>query len=320
MVFEADLYWSVDSRGQRMSFEEENSSTPIRFSLFEEFSSRQKWQDEVDAGQHKPMRIIGDYSFPKSKEIKCGLKGCRHLHMNGYVIETADGIETHIGNRCGKKHFSVTWGELQAVYTRAKADRDREEWLAIVLSERDALIRDSQSLLQSVSETTKQIRSVLERLQKEPELISSFMRVVRAGGSIQIEKTIDSKTAEAMNIPFSKRHVFENAGRIVGVDAVPSSSTTYPGDLVAAKLRTKVIPVFTGLSISSLRNLNQRQRKDRAKEIETAKSILKDSENYLSTARMFLNPENLQELGKLPVSRKNQRTERILRQFTSMAD
>ena len=116
MVFEADLYWSVDSRGQKMSFEEGNSSTPIRFSLFEEFSSRPKWQDGVDAGQHKPMRIIGDYSFPKSKEIKCGLKSCRRPHMNGYVIETADGIETHIGNRCEPPR--VSWrlfGLSQAV-------------------------------------------------------------------------------------------------------------------------------------------------------------------------------------------------------------
>lgn len=303
-----------------MSFEEGYSTTPIRFSFFEEFSSRPKWQDGVDAGQHKPMRIIGDYSFPKSKEIKCGLKSCRRLHMNGYVIETTDGIETHIGNRCGKTHFDVTWGELHAAYRRAREDRDREEWLATALSERDVLIKDSQSLLQSVNETTKQIRSVLDRLQKEPELISSFMRVVRTGGSIQIEKTIDSETAEAMNIPPSQRHVLERVGRIVGVGAVPSGSTIYPGDLVAAKLRTKVIPVFTDLSISSLRNLNQRQRKDRAKEIEGAKSILKDSENYLSTARMFLNPENLQELGKLPVARKNQRTERILKQFSSMTD
>lgn len=106
-----------------MSFEEENVQAPIRFGLFEEIASRPKWQDGLDALRHKPMRIIGDYSFAKSKEIKCGLRNCRRPHMNGYVIETDDGIETHIGNRCGKTHFDITWGELHAVYRRAREDR-----------------------------------------------------------------------------------------------------------------------------------------------------------------------------------------------------
>lgn len=303
-----------------MSFEEENAPTLIRFSLFEEFSSRKKWQDEVDAGQHKPMRIIGDYSFPKSKEIKCGLKSCRRPHMNGYVIETVDGIETHIGNSCGRTHFGVTWGELHAVYRRAREDRDREEWLETILGERETLIKNSQSLLGSVVEKTKQIRSVMERLQKEPELSSNFIRVARAGGNIQVEKSIDSETAEAMNIPLGQRYFLESVGRIMGLDAVPSNATTYPGDRVASLLRAKAIPVFTALSTSSLRNLNPRQRKDRAKEIEAAKAILKESENYLSSAGMFLNPLNLHELGKLPVPKKNQRTERILKSFSSVAD
>lgn len=303
-----------------MSFEEENVPTPIRFTFFEEITSRPKWQEGVDAGQHKPMCIIGDYSFAKIKEVKCGLKSCRRPHMSGYLIETADGIETHIGNSCGKTHFGVAWGELHAIYRRAREDQDREEWLATVLGERDALIKTSQSLRCSVVETTEQIRSVVDRLQKEPELFSSFMRVIRAGGIIQVEKTVDSETAEAMNIPLSQRHFFERVGRIGGLDAVPSNPTTYPGDRVASSLRVKAIPVFTALSASSLRNLNPRQRKDRAKEIEAAKVILKDSENYLSNARIFLNPENLQELGKLLVSKKSERTRRILKSFSSMAD
>lgn len=300
-----------------MSFEEKDMPIPIRFTLFEEITSRPKWQDGIDLGQHKPIFIIGDYSFSKSEEIRCGLKHCRRTHMNGYVIETVDGIETHIGNECGKTHFGVTWGELHAVYKRATEDRDREEWLATILGERDALIKNSQSLLSSVAEITQQIRSVIDRLQKEPELFSSFMRTIRAGGSIQVEKTIDSETGDAMNIPLSQRNFLERIGRIVGLDVIPRNSTTYPGDQVASSLRVKVIPIFTALSTTSLCNLNPRQRKNRAKEIEAAKEILKDAEIYLSKAHTFLNPSNLQELGKLPVSKMSQRTGRILKSFSS---
>lgn len=146
------------------------------------------------------------------------------------------------------------------------------------------------------------------------------MKVVRAGGTIQIEKTVDAEIAEAMNLPLSQRQTFERIGRITSVDVLPSVSMRYPGIQIVSKLRTQAIPTFVQLSATALRNLNSRQRKDRTKDIESAKSVLRDAENYISSARLFLQPNNLRQLAKLPISRMNQRSERILKHFGSIPD
>ena len=300
--------------------QEEKITYPIRFGGFAEITDRPKWRDGIDAGQHKPLRIIGDYSFSKQNQVSCGLKSCRSSHMNGYVVETADGLETHIGNRCGSKFFGVSWGEIHSVFNRASEDRDRQAWLAGVLDQRDSFLMTAQSLLQNVTESTQQIQAIVERLKKEPELYSSFMKVVRAGGTIQIEKTVDVEIAEAMNLPLSQRQTFERIGRITSVDVFPSVSMQYPGIQIVSRLSTLAIPTFVQLSATALRNLNSRQRKDRTKDIENAKSVLKDAENYISSARLFLQPTNLRQLAKLPISRMNQRSERILKHFGSIPD
>lgn len=300
--------------------QEEKITYPIRFVGFAEIADRPKWRDGIDAGKHKPLRIIGDYSFSKQDQVSCGLKSCRSSHMNGYVIETADGLETHIGNRCGRKFFGVIWGEIHSVFNRASEDRDRLAWLSGILDQRDLLLVTAQSLLQNVIESTQQIQAIVERLKKEPELYLSFMKVVRAGGTILIEKTVDIKTAEAMNLPLSQRHTLERIGRVASVDVLPGLSTLYPGVQIVSKLRSQAIPTFVQLSATALRNLNSRQRKDRTKDIENAKSVLKDAENYISSARLFLQPTNLRQLAKLPISRMNQRSERILKHFGSIPD
>ena len=303
-----------------MSSQEDKTVCPIRFRFFEEISSRPKWRDDVDAVKHKPQRIIGDYSFSKQNQVHCGLKSCRSSHMNGYVIETVDGLETHIGNRCGSIYFGVTWGEVRSAFNRATEDRDRQEWLVDVLAQRETLLLISQSLLQNVIESSQEIRTIVERLKKESELYSSFTRVLRAGGIIQIEKSVDVETAKAMNLPLSQRHTFETIGRITSIEVLPNESAPFPGDQVASKLRTQAIPIFAQLSATALRNLNYRQRKNRAKDIENAKLILKDAEKYIASARLFLLPANLRQFGRLQISKMNQRSERILKQFCAMPD
>lgn len=140
-----------------MLSQEEKITYPIRFGSFAEITDRPKWCDGIDAGQHKPLQIIGYYSFSKQDQVSCGLKSCRSSHMNGYVIETADSLETHIGNRCGSKFFGVNWGEIHSDFNRALEDRDRQTWLAGVLDQRDILLGTAHSLLQNVTESTQQI-------------------------------------------------------------------------------------------------------------------------------------------------------------------
>lgn len=290
---------------------------PIRFQSFSEVQARPRWRDGLDPSKHKLVRIIGDYSFSKADEIRCGLKTCRSAHMNGYVVETEDNLERHIGNRCGTNHFGVSWGQIRSVFNRATEERDRQEWLNSILVERDRYLHNARSLLERTANASESINEILSQLQKEAEVYNSFLLALRKGGLIQVERVISPDTVEVINLPLKQQRILETVGRFFGVEALPRPWSGSPGVTILAKLRSQAIPTFVQLSTTSLKNLNGRQRKERTREIEEAKLILKDAENYIASASTFLSRTNLRELGKLPVTRKNQRTERILRRFSS---
>lgn len=49
--------------------------------------------------------ILAAYHFTKENEIPCGISSCRQKHQKGYLVTTSDGLETNIGNHCGKTHL-----------------------------------------------------------------------------------------------------------------------------------------------------------------------------------------------------------------------
>lgn len=251
---------------------------PIRFHSFEEIRSRKKWIEILDAAEHKLLRIVGDYSFSKLNEIHCGLKNCRSPHMNGYVVETADGLETCIGNRCGTTHFGITWGE-DTLSVQPSQGRARSTTMVGQHPRRKGCSSPHGGVLaSSIKKKTAEIASVKEHLGREPDLVASFTRVLRNDGLIQIETAIDQETAEAMNLPASQRHNLTVIGRLAGTRAVWSDNNVLPGDRFASRLRSIAIPIFQQLSSTSLTHLNPRQRKDRSKELENAKRILQEAE------------------------------------------
>jgi cob(I)alamin adenosyltransferase len=157
---------------------------------------------------------------------------------------------------------------------------------------------------------------VLQRIHKEPLIVEAWERVLRANGAIQVEREVDAATAERMNLTEKQKRYFETAGRVAAVEvATQNPGTGLPGHFYGAELKTRVIPYVNALSKSALTNLNPRQRKQRVKEIESIQFTLTAAANCLEKMRAFLAPGNLRELAKLQVSRSNQRTERVLRQF-----
>lgn len=298
------------------------TESPIRFQSAAEFKSRPNWRDLIDPAQSKLLRIIGDYALPKAEELACGLKGCRTVHQNGYVVEVDGGLETHIGNRCGEKFFNVNWGELQATFNRATADRDRAAWLDGVLAEKDALIGQAASLLGALSTAMNNVHELVDRFRKEPELFSAFQRALKDDGKIRAEHVVDADTAERMNLPKGQRTYMENLATIDAAEVAVPRIGQYglPGDRLISQLRNEVLPTLNQLSSSGLRTLNERQRKARSKELETAKSILQESDTHLAALRRFLSPNNLSQLGKLQVARPNQRSERLLRHFANLSE
>lgn len=294
-----------------------NIDNVIRFRSADEFKSRPAWRDGLDHSEHKLLRIIGDYSFSAQDALPCGLKGCRKPHQNGYVVETVDGLETHIGNRCGQLHFNVNWGELKATFRKAEEERDRQAWLDGMLAQKEELLARAKTALQEITAASERIDEIIEKIGKDPAVKAAFLIAGRASGAIQVERKVDAKTAELMNLSQQQRTSMEIIGRIEGIEVaiVAPEAKRSPGAQTIAEIKTRVLQPLNALSVSSLRNLNSRQRKDRAKELEQAKERLIHAEAYLQQAQRFLASSNLQQIAKLNVPRASQRAERILRQF-----
>lgn len=76
---------------------------------WELITSRPNFVAKIAKGDHQFEEIIGYYKF--KEEIHCGLTGCNQPHQMGYIVKTSRGIETNIGNKCGKNEFGVEFGE-----------------------------------------------------------------------------------------------------------------------------------------------------------------------------------------------------------------
>lgn len=296
--------------------------TPIRFRTADEFRSRPAWRDKLLHQEHKLHRIIGDYSFNKPDALACGLKDCRIKHQHGYVVETVDLLETHIGRYCGKKFFGVNWGEIQAVFDRATKERDISEWLQDMVQKRDAMMARAYTLYAVLAKRTGELREVLSRIGKEPLVMTALQRIMRAQGAIQVEREIDADTADVRGLRRKERYYLETVGRVVGLEALQPGyePDDLKGDDLLRTLRTHVIAPLAQLSAGNLKALNARQRKDRVKELETVNTLLAEADKHLNATRSFLALANLRALGKLPIHRPNERATRILHHFANLPE
>lgn len=291
---------------------------PIRFRSADEFRSRSAWRDRVDPAKHRLKRIIGDYSFSRENELPCGLLGCRTPHQNGYVVETEDGLETHIGNHCGRRYFGVNWGEIQSVYNHATEEQNRQEFLDSTLRKRDDLLRRIDDISGQLSKATDAVREVLERFNREPMLIMAVERLVRDRGAIQVEREIDADMAGAMNLRERDRRYMETIARVAGTEVIFPANKLHPKGEQHRSSLLNAEATLRGLSATSLRDLTPRQQKERVKAVELVESTIVEAQNHLHVSRQFLNPSNLRSLAKLQVKRPNSRTERILHHFAQI--
>jgi hypothetical protein len=312
------LYSLVSSPDNSRS--DPTSPYPIRFRTAEEFRNRDAYRYDLDPDAHKLQEIIGDYKLNKAEQLQCGLKGCHSWHWHGYVVRTADGLETNIGRDCGKTHFKVNWGEVHSAFDRAAEARDTQEWLENMVRQRDALQARANAFFVVIFNRTEEVRQIVARISKEPALYQALQVAVRTGGVIQAEREISAEDAKARGIPESQRRYLENVGRIFGIEALQPGykKGSLKGDDILAKLKSQVMATLSRLSSGSLKALNRRQQKERVKELETVNALLAEAERHVDITRRFLTPANVREIGKLQVHKPNERTKRILQQFATL--
>jgi len=111
---------------------------------WEAITSRPNFVASIAKGDHQFEDIIGYYKF--KEEIHCGLTGCNQPHQMGYIVKTSRGIETNIGNKCGKNEFGVEFGENVLSFNKFMQIESNREIILTAKGQCDALQKNTDAI------------------------------------------------------------------------------------------------------------------------------------------------------------------------------
>ncbi|MCW5660107.1 MAG: hypothetical protein KIT60_20585 [Burkholderiaceae bacterium] len=135
--------------------------------------------------EYKPTHIVGGYDLPRELWQRCGL--CTHEHGRGYVVGTAGGLETHIGQDCGRKHLGAEFKELERQFAAQLEARDKKDHIAAVLAQRTDVLKRAEVAIRECDLASQTVAAVLERINREPTLAKVLERALLVDGAVRIE-------------------------------------------------------------------------------------------------------------------------------------
>lgn len=127
---------------------------------WELITSRPNFVAKIAKGDHQFEEIIGYYKF--KEEIHCGLTGCNQPHQMGYIVKTSRGIETNIGNKCGKNEFGVEFGENVLSFNKFMEIETNREIISTAKDKCDAWKKNIEAL-RSVRPTIDYLSFAIEK-------------------------------------------------------------------------------------------------------------------------------------------------------------
>ncbi len=93
-----------------------DSNEIIEISDWDQVTSRPNFMKDVDLKDQHLQKIIGSYNLKDART--CGIKSCHTGHNKGYIVVTECGMETNIGNCCGKKYFKIKFEDLTKIFSK----------------------------------------------------------------------------------------------------------------------------------------------------------------------------------------------------------
>ncbi|HFK6836420.1 TPA: hypothetical protein ACG0M4_000249 [Enterobacter roggenkampii] len=127
---------------------------------WELITSRPNFVAKISKGDHQFEEIIGYYKF--KEEIHCGLTGCNQPHQMGYIVKTSRGIETNIGNKCGKNEFGVEFGKNVLSFNKFMEIETNREIICTAKDKCDAWKKNIEAL-RSVKPTIDYLSFAIEK-------------------------------------------------------------------------------------------------------------------------------------------------------------
>lgn len=285
----------------------------IRFETPEQIRTRELWRDDLDPQVHKPVRILGGYRLPATKWLACGMSTCRTMHGVGYVVATSTGLETHIGQDCGRRLFQEVFSELERSFQRAFDAQTRKDLLEDLLKRKEEVIATAILARQSVESSQRLVYEFLNEIYTEPSLSTAFDEAKRNGGNLWYSR---QKTEREMEISGGReRFVRETAGHLDGLAALEYSK-------LGSTLQYQVIGPLQDLTREGLAALTDRRLEEKSKLVGELRSRLGEAGQFGPLVRRFTRPRNWEAFKALFATgrlKTNQRGERVLNRLIARA-
>lgn len=283
----------------------------IRFEHPDEWQGREAFRWSLIVNERDLSHFVGGYNLPKELYQRCGLshggKPCNQEHGHGFVVATAEGLETQIGKDCGLKHLGAKFEELERLFTAAVRTEDLVKRLRELTNRQGELLLRAQHAISNCSRASAAVGEIKHRIGRDPALANVFKQALTSDGSIYAEVRVSDQEYEFTR----KRYRREVFGRIDGISAAAVKSPKID-------IESIVLPLVHSLTVEMLAGLSPKKLAAKSKEAGDAERILSEADGFLALCRRFTSRRNWEffalafEPGRLAV---NDRGRRLLKQL-----
>lgn len=287
----------------------------VRIESWDDILGRPGFTPNVDPKSVTLKSIIGSYTLPA--EIPCGLSTCHQPHLHGFLVAVQDGVETNIGHRCGKKHFSVEFTQLKRAYTRDFNAKLRREHLWSLKNRLPAIQEELAQLKVApfgAAWINNKISQLLGNSGNLPSTITNAVReAVRNGnGALLIQRRLTSEERQRMSAASevtgldrrSKQALFteEIVGQLEGFAALSRENS------LRTVLHDKLLPFIAALEVADIDSLLPKELNALYREGSDFDTLLDRLHSAISQGTRLLTRSNINQLQQFAISPQDRRS------------
>jgi hypothetical protein len=270
----------------------EDGKTFVDIKSWEDILSRPGFKQKLDPNLIILKQIIGQYSInPKQP---CGLRSCGTKHNRGYLVVADGGLETNIGNVCGKKIFGVEFNQLHDVFKRSLNEQRYREEILETQNQLDDIVEKVEILRNGDFGGDKSYENMHWHITKGfPESICTPLIERAKRGENIVSREVRLSEEERKMLPIARkndRFRAETIFIIAGIKAV----IDYPRlRTILHKRLGNELEEFRNLDVPSLNYINLQHWNNWKNKINTR---LKEASNIIDDCRRFLESTNIERI------------------------
>ncbi len=261
---------------------------------YQDMQARPAFQAVLDQREHKLSRVLTDYHF--AQKCQCGLRSCRTPHKGGFLVETADGLETNIGNVCGRNTFGESFLVARATYMRAREREELEQRVRSILAQGGDMARRIHDL-ETAQYGVPWVRAVRRAFHGllGADLFEA-LRVAQKRKDLTVTHARERSAAEIEQIMARNRVPREQVRYVTTTLGVLQEMPWIDFDFTG-RLRSGLLEPLTQLGLIDLERAPSPLLKQKVRHFEGWEDTLRAAGEAANSALLMLGRENLALLG-----------------------